>query len=215
MYEIIPGINETEWGEIEKKLELVLPFAKTIHVDLMDGVMVERKTFMDPEPFSKYTDMALFELHMMVDNPLQYLKSFADAGFERFIGHIEMMPDPIEFVAQGQLLGAVGLAIDGPTDISVLKNLNLNDLDTLLAMTIKAGESGRQFQPELLEKVRKIKELSPYLPIEVDGGINDKTIVDACTAGATRFAVTSHLFGASDIATEFKNLKQKTIILNS
>lgn len=206
MNEVIPGINETEWSEIEKKIELVLPFAKTIHIDLMDGVFVERKTFSDPSPYTKYTDQAVFELHMMVDNPVQYLKPWADVGFQRFIGHIEKMPDIIEFVAQGQLLGAVGLAIDGPTNLDVLKNINLNDLDCLLIMTIKAGLSGQKFQPELLTKVKKIREKYPYLPIEVDGGINDTTIIETCLAGATRFVSTSHLFKSPNIEEEYKNL---------
>lgn len=206
MHEVIPGINETEWGEIEKKLKLVLPFAKTIHIDFMDGVYVERKTFSDPAPFAKYTDKALFELHMMVDNPIQYLKPFAEAGFERFLGHVEKMPDITEFVAQAQLLGAVGLAIDKDTDISILDKIKLMDLDTLLIMTIKAGKSGQQFEPELLEKVKKIHEVARFLPIEVDGGINSETIITACQAGASRFISTSHLFGAQNIEEEYNNL---------
>lgn len=206
MFEVIPGILETEWSEIERKLNKAKNFAKTIHVDIIDGKFAENNTFLDPSPFKKYKDDFLLELHMMVDNPIEYLVPWAECGFERFIGHIEKMPDPVEFVAQGQLLGAVGLAIDGPTDISVLDKFNLNDLDTLLIMTIKAGESGRSFQPELLEKVRKIKEKAPFLPIEVDGGINDKTIVEACNAGASRFVSTSHLFGSENTENEFKKL---------
>ncbi len=206
MNEIIPGINETEWSEIEKKIEIVIPFAKTIHIDFMDGVFVERQTFSDPQPFVKYTDKALFELHMMVENPIQYLKPFAEAGFERFLGHVEKMPDPVEFIAQAQLLGSAGLAIDGPTELERIKDLNLNNLDALLIMTIQAGESGRPFQPELLEKLKKIKENYSFLPIEVDGGINRETILLAKEAGASRFVTTSHLFGCQDIEEEFARL---------
>ena len=58
---------------------------------------------------------------MMVDNPVQYLKPWADAGFKRFIGHIEKMPDIDEFIAQTQLVGEVGLAIDAKTPLDNLK----------------------------------------------------------------------------------------------
>ena len=179
MNEVIPGINEEEWGEIEKKLNTALKFAHSIHIDLKDGIFVEGKTYMNPDPFKDFTQKALFELHMMVDNPLQYLNAWSDAGFERFIGHIEKMPDPVEFVAQAQLKGAVGLAIDADTDIDILNDINLNDLDTLLIMTIKAGPSGQALQEKLLEKVRRIKNKAPFLPIEVDGGINIETITMA------------------------------------
>lgn len=206
MNEVIPGILEKEWSDIEKKLELLKPFAKSVHIDMIDGKFAENTTFLDPEPFRKYKDDFLLELHMMVEDPLSYLKPWADAGFERFLGHIEKMPDPVEFVAQGQLLGAVGLAVDSPTSIDRIKNLSLNDLDTLLVMTIKAGESGRKFQPELLEKVKELKNRNPYLPIEVDGGINEETIIKAKEAGATRFVSTSHLFSSENIEEDYKKL---------
>lgn len=206
MNEIIPGILEQEWSEIEKKLESLKPFAKSVHIDIIDGKFADNTTFLNPEPFKKYSEDFLLELHMMVDNPIQYLKPWAECGFERFIGHIEKMPDPVEFVAQGQLLGAVGLAIDGPTDLSTLENMNLNDLDTLLVMTITAGRSGQEFQPEFLEKVSKIKQIAPYLPIEVDGGINSETIILAHNAGANRFVSTSHLFASQNLEQKYKEM---------
>lgn len=208
MNEVIPGILEQNWHEIEKRLDLVKPFAKTVHIDIIDGKFAENLTFLDPEPFKKYKNDFLLELHMMVEDPIKYLKPWAECGFERFLGHIEMIPDPVEFIAQGQLLGAVGLAIDGPTDLSVLDNLNLNDLDTLLIMTIKAGMSGQKFQPELLEKVKKIKQKAPYLPIEVDGGVTNETITKAKEAGATRFVSTSHLFNSNSTRDEFEKLTE-------
>jgi ribulose-phosphate 3-epimerase len=206
MNEVIPGINEVEWNEVVKKLEEILPFAKTVHIDLMDGNFVTRKTFADPTAFTPYTDRALFEVHMMVENPIEHLTAWAEAGFERFLGHIEMMPDPAAFIAQARSLGRVGLAIDGPTSLDTLNNFNLNDLDCLLLMTVKAGESGRPFQDELLEKVRKIKETHGYLPIEVDGGINNETIVAAKEAGANRFVTTSDLFSAQNIEEKYRKL---------
>jgi ribulose-phosphate 3-epimerase len=200
MYEIIPGILEKEWEPIERKIELVKPFARTIHVDILDGKFANNTTFLDPKPFKKYSSDILFEVHMMVENPLQYLKPFADAGFKRFLGHIEKMPDVAEFIAQGQLLGEVGLAIDGPTSLEKAA-IPYEDIDCLLFMTITAGFSGQKFTSEHLEKVKKARELSykndelEILPIEVDGGITDQTILEAKKMGATRFISTSFLFG--------------------
>lgn len=208
MNEVIPspGTENKNWEEIEQRLNLVKPFAKSVHIDVLDGKFAPNTTFSDASKFSQFTKDTLFEVHLMVDNPVQYLKAWADAGFKRFIGQIEKMPDPIEFVAQGQLLGEVGLALDGPTEIGVLDNMNLNDLDCLLIMTINAGFSGQEFKAEMLDKVRKIKEKYPYLTIEVDGGINENTIVEAKNAGASRFATTSALYETSDVSEEFKKL---------
>src|SRR4030043_2163899 len=100
---------------------LALSFSKNIHIDIIDGKFAPNTTFLNPGPFSKYTKDADFELHMMVEEPINYLKPWAQVGFKRFIGHIEKMSDQTDFVAQGQLLGEVGLAIDGPTSPDILE----------------------------------------------------------------------------------------------
>jgi len=215
MFEIIPGILEKDWESIERKIELVRPFAKTIHIDILDGKFAPNTTFLDPKPFTKYKSEIFFELHMMVEEPINYLKPWAEAGIKRFIGHVEKMSDQKEFVAEGQLLGEVGLAIDGPTSINSIK-VPLDDLDYILIMTVKAGFSGQTFTPEYLEKVKTLRqairpELRPraqgrQIPIEVDGGINDSTIVQARNAGANRFLATSFIFKA-DPFSQYKILE--------
>jgi len=219
--EVIPGILEKEWSEIERKIEIAKPFAKTIHIDIIDGKFTPASppasprgeqggpntTFLDPAPFAKYTSEIFLELHMMVENPVQYLKPFADAGFKRFIGHIEKMPDQADFVAQAQLLGEAGLAIDGPTDLSEVK-VPYEDLDCVLVMMIKAGKSGQNFVFEYLKKVKKIREQNEFLAIEVDGGINDKTILPAKDEGANRFVSTSFIFNGQDATSQFALLKK-------
>jgi len=194
MFEIIPGILEKNWEEIEKKIEIVKPFAKSIHIDIIDGKFAPNTTFLDPTPFAKYSQDILFELHMMVKNPIQYLKPFADAGFRRFLGHIEKMPDQREFVAKAAKLGEVGLAIDGPTDLSRIK-IPYEQLDSVLVMAIKAGWSGQKFNPEYLKKVEIIHSVQEGINIEVDGGINDRTILLAKNEGANKFVSTSFIFG--------------------
>lgn len=222
MFEIIPGILEKDWSEIERKIEIVKPFATAIHIDIIDGKFAPNFTFLDPKPFSKYTNPStvpglFFELHMMVENPIQYLKPFARAGFKRFLGHIEKMPDQEEFIAQGQLLGEVGLAIDGPTDLSAIK-IPYEDLDCVLIMTIKAGESGQVFNSEYLKKVGILRQApsgtwlrsaQDDMKIEIDGGINDKTILEAKNAGATRFISNSFIFNAQNPQEQYNLLQSK------
>lgn len=202
--EIIPGVLEQDWEAIEKKIALVKPFAKTIHIDLLDGKFAPNTTWLDPKPFKKYTDDMLFEVHMMVENPLQYLQSFADAGFKRFIGQIEHMPDIAEFVARGELLGEIGLAIDTDTPVESI-TASYEDLDFILVMSVKAGFSNQVFLPEMLEKIRQICQKSAFIPIEIDGGVSEETIVKAKAAGATRFVSTGFLF-KDDPHAQYKKL---------
>src|SRR3989344_8670956 len=139
---INPGILKKNWAEIEKKIELVKSFTDTIQIDIIDGKFAPNTTFLDPKPYEKYSKDLFLEVHLMVNNPISYLRPFADVGFKRFLGHVEKMPDQTEFVALGQLLGEVGLAIDGKTPLDAIK-VPYEDLDMILIMTINAGFSGQ------------------------------------------------------------------------
>lgn len=206
MFEIIPGILEKDWGEIKRKIELVRPYVETIHIDIIDGKFANNITFLDPQPFKGYTDELFFELHMMVDEPVNYLESWAAAGFKRFLGHIERMSNQANFVAKGQLLGEVGLALDGPTELERMM-VPYDDLDVVLIYTAsEAGFSGPALNLSRLDKIKKLREKTT-LPIEVDGGIDQQTIVDAKKAGASRFVSTSFLFESNNIQNAINQLK--------
>src|SRR6185437_9393495 len=210
MFEIIPspGTENKSWVEIQQKIDAVKPFVRTIHIDVCDGKFAPNTTFSDPEPFRNYIkDMAisrsgwvaedkgiLFEVHLMVEDPSSHLKKWADAGFTRFIGQIEKMSNQEEFIAEAQLLGEVGLGVDGPTPLDALK-VDYEDLDVVLFYTgEKAGFSGASLKEDRLEKVKALRKLEEYLPIEVDGGINDETIAIAYEAGVNRFVTTGFLY---------------------
>ncbi len=196
-YEVIPGILEKEWDPIKKKLEIIKPFAKTVHIDILDGIFAPNKTFLDPSPLAEFSKDMKLEVHMMVDNPVQFVESFAKAGFTRFIGQIEKMPDIVEFVSKAEEFGEVGLALDSDTPAEKIQDF-LSDLDFAFVMTVKAGFSNQSFLPEQLEKVKKLRDMHEWIPIEVDGGINDSNILDAKKAGATRFVSTGFIFNQGE-----------------
>ena len=209
MFEIIPspGTFIKDGKEWAQKIETVRPFAKTIHVDIVDGIFAPNTTIAEPEYFTEFTKDFIFEVHLMVDEPINHLKKWADVGFQRFIGQIERMSDQEKFVAEAQLLGDVALALDKPTAIDQI-HVPLNDLDGLLVMTIQAGLSGQKFEEQLLEKVKQLREKTT-LPIEVDGGMNDETIAIAAAAGVNRFVVTSFLYNFETPEKQFQFLQEK------
>lgn len=209
------GTQNKIWEDVEKKLKTAKEFAKIVHVDIIDEKFAPgaTPTFMDPKPFAAYKDTFILEAHFMTENPIQYIKPFADAGFKRFIGHIEKITNVAEFIAEGQLYGEVGVAIDAPTPFENLNEINFEDLDFITVMTVKAGISGQSFLENQLEKIKKIKTkvntqvLSPGFGIEVDGGINAETIKLAQEAGANRFSVTSAIFGEENPNEAYKKLE--------
>lgn len=225
MFEIVPspGTENKEFSEIEKKIRSVGSLVKTIHIDVCDGIFAPNVTFSDPEPFKIFTKELpedesgwstgekglYFEIHLMVEDPIKHIKKWADAGFRRFIGQIEKMPSQEDFVAEAQLYGEVGLAIDGPTKLDDVK-VSYDDLDVILFYTgEKAGYSGAPFLEDRLDKVKAVRMRNEYLPIEVDGGINDETIAIAYEAGVTRFVSTGFLFGIETPAKQYTLLEQK------
>src|SRR5690349_9124437 len=111
MFEIIPspGTENKDCSEIEQKIELVKPFVKSIHIDVCDGKFANNTTFADPEPFKKYTSDLLFEVHLMTEEPIQFIDAWAAVGFKRFIGQVEKMSDQAAFVTKAEELGYAGL----------------------------------------------------------------------------------------------------------
>ncbi len=204
-HHIVPGILEKDWQEIEKKIEIIKTFSNKIHIDFIDGKFVQNLTFLDPTPFSKYSNELYLEAHLMVEEPINCLNSFAKAGFKKFIGHVEKMGSQEEFVTQGELLGEVGLALDFPTPIEAIK-VPFDDLDFVLLMTVSAGFSNQTFDQSSVQKIKDLRSKTT-IPIEVDGGINDQTIVQCKEAGANIFVSTSYILGSTNPFEQFNKLK--------
>jgi ribulose-phosphate 3-epimerase len=201
MVDIIPGINEKEWSEIERKIVLVAPYVSWVQIDIADETLVPNRTFTDftSDTFARipgWDDLQnnlSFEAHLMVANPEKYIHPLADAGFKRLIAHIEAS-DPRRFLDVAHYESVeVGMAIDGATEFEQIEPF-LEDVDVVLVMTIEAGLSGQPFLPETLEKIKNIRRNVTDIPVEVDGGIDDKTARLVKEAGATRLVSTTYVF---------------------
>lgn len=205
--QIIPGILEKDWDSIEQKLEQVKTFTNTAHIDIIDGKFVNNRTFLDPEPFKKYSEQIFLELHMMVIDPAEIVESWAEAGFRRFLGHVEHMSSQKEFIEEAKKYGEAGLALDGPTHINAIK-IPFEELDAILVYTSnRVGFSGPPLMDDRLDKIRHLRRLT-NIPIEVDGGINDRTINRAKDTGATRFVATSFIWDSETPTERFRQLNE-------
>lgn len=204
---IAPSILEKDWEEIEKKLKICQGFARTIHVDFIDGKFAPNVTFLDPNPFKAYSEYFILEAHLMVEDPLRYLDSLFAAGFKKVIAQVEKMSDQVEFVSRAQQLGSVGLSLDIDTPISRI-TINKDDLDQILLMSVKAGHSHQEFDSSVLEKLKDLKQ--EYLgEIEVDGGVNLENIKPLFDLGAMSFSVNSFIFDSENPEKQFRLLESK------
>lgn len=206
MIEVIPSILEKDFAEIERKIKLIEPYCEWAQIDIADGELVPNTTFYDPEAFKKLKTKIKLEAHMMVKDPVKYLKPLSDAGFKRFYAHIESGKSE-EFIEEAYKYDCqVGLAIDGPTHIDKIKEY-LDNIDAVLVMTIDAGFSGKPFREDTLEKIKKIRELFFDLPIATDGAMDNVNAKRAVEAGATIICSNSYLFKAKEIKKNIEILK--------
>lgn len=203
-HQIVPGITEKDWQEIEKKIEIIKFFSNKIHVDFIDSKFSQSPTFLDPAPFSKYNELYL-EAHLQTQEPINFLDGLSKAGFKKFIGNIEKMSSQEEFVAKAELLGEVGLGFNLNTSIEQLK-VPFEDLDLVHLMTISANESGLKFDESSLQKIKDLRAKT-IIPIEVDGGINDQTLVACKEAGANIFVSTSYISDSQNPSESYQKLK--------
>ncbi|MFZ2024733.1 MAG: hypothetical protein WAV51_00405 [Microgenomates group bacterium] len=210
--EIIPGILETDVKEIERKITLVAPYVETVQIDIGDNTIFPCDTVHDMAILTpiieKFTKTGTkFEVHLMVADPISYLKPLADAGVSRIIAHVECHA-PREFLAEARTHEMeVGLALDVESDFDLIEPY-LEEVDFVLVMTIETGASGQEFESNAMETIKTIHRNLPDLPIEVDGGMTPDTAKIVQEAGVTRIVTTSFIFKSEqDIPSAIESLQ--------
>jgi ribulose-phosphate 3-epimerase len=171
----------------------------SIHLDVMDGHFVPNLT-MGPVVVEAIRDTTAlpFHSHLMISEPLRYVESFAHAGSDLIVFHVETGdPPPAVIEAIHRSGRAAGLALNPETEgAAVLPFLELIDL--LLVMTVHPGFGGQRFMHEVLPKLRSLRTEAERrgldLPIGVDGGVNLETIGPAYAAGGDVMVVGSALY---------------------
>ena len=175
-----------------------------LHFDVMDGIFVNNITFGLPvlKQVRKATDMTL-DVHLMIADPLKYIKNFADFGADMISFHLESNSDAADTLKVIKSCGVKpALAIKPATPAEAVYEY-LPYLDMLLVMTVEPGFGGQSFIPSTTDKIRSIREqiakLGLNVDIEVDGGINDETAPIVRKAGANVLVSGSYLFGAENM----------------
>ncbi len=202
---IAPSILSADFsrlGELVRETEAA--GANRIHVDVMDGHFVPNLSMgaVVVKGLRPVTKLPL-EVHLMVEDPGRFLDGFVKAGVDTLIVHLEVQPDPrpiIEHIRRG-LGKKVGLAFNPDMPVGRVEPF-LRDIDLALCMTVFPGFGGQAYIPESTARVRELRALvnrhNPACEIEVDGGIDTKTIPLAAAAGANVFVAGTAIFGAKE-----------------
>ncbi len=206
---IAPSVLSADFGKLSSEIkEVEEAGCDVIHIDVMDGHFVPNLTIgpVVIRWIRKITRLPL-DVHLMIDEPLRYLKEFRAAGADWITVHVEACQDVSATLKEIKTLGAkAGLSVRPKTSIETIKRF-LPELDLVLVMTVEPGFGGQSFMPEMIEKVRKLRPIFQGL-ISVDGGIGPETINLARQAGADVFVAGSAIFSAKDRRKQIEILRR-------
>lgn len=210
---ILPSILAADHGKFIAEIQTVdIPEIEYLHVDVMDGHFVPNITF-GPNVVASLKKNTRFKLdvHLMIENPDDYIPQFAAAGADIITVHQEACVHLHRTLALIRDHGAkAGVAINPATSPETLRWI-LDSVDLVLVMSVNPGFGGQSFIPSSLEKLQLLRrwrdEFRYRYLLEIDGGIDTKTIAGAISAGAEMLVAGSAIFGNSDRNNAIQNLR--------
>jgi ribulose-phosphate 3-epimerase len=212
---IAPSILSADFSRLGEEVRAVeAAGADWIHVDVMDGRFVPNLTIGPPvvKALRKVTRLPL-DVHLMIVEPERYLDDFAAAGADGLTVHVETCPHLHRTLQHIRSLGKrAGVVLNPSTSEETLRYV-LASADLVLVMSVNPGFGGQSFLPEVLPKVRAIRERidreALVVDLEIDGGISPETAAAATAAGARVLVAGNAVFTHADYAAAIAALRRE------
>lgn len=205
---ISPSMLASDYANLESELKKC-ESAELIHLDVMDGHFVPNISIGAPVIKAMKKVCAVpFDVHLMISEPLKYIKDFADAGADIITFHAECESDINETINKILECGCrAGLSVKPATPIEAVYPY-IDRLSMVLVMTVEPGFGGQSFMENMMPKIKKLRGDFPDIDIEVDGGVNAETVKICVRAGANVFVAGSAVFKSENPAETINLLKQ-------
>jgi ribulose-phosphate 3-epimerase len=212
---IAPSILSADFSRLGEEIKAVeAAGADWIHADVMDGHFVPNITIgpLIVAAVSRVTSLPI-DVHLMIENPDNFIPAFAQAGASSISVQIETcvhLNRTVQLIKENH--ARPGVVLNPATPVETLEWI-LEDVDYVLIMSVNPGFGGQVFIPDSLNKIRALRKLihhrSLSVLVEVDGGVNEKTIAEISDAGANIFVAGSAIFGSPDYKKTIQRFRQK------
>lgn len=213
MIKIAPSILAADFSKLaEEVIEVEKAGAELIHIDVMDGHFVPNITMgaIVVEALRPVTKLPL-DVHLMIENPDAYIEQFAKAGADYITVHVEACPHLHRTLQLIRSTGVKsGVVLNPHTPVESILHV-LDEVDLVLFMTVNPGFGGQKFIHSVLPKVKQlstlIQERNLPIEIEIDGGVDEETIIPCVEAGATIFVAGSAIYSKANRAVALQRIK--------